>query len=128
MTNKELKKLRRRDLLELLVQQTEDNDRLQAQVNALTEQLESRRLNVNKAGSLAEALLSINDMFCKADAVAKQYLDNIRAMTEQQEEACAKMEQECRKRCNAMLAETERECEVKKQELEAYRKARSAMP
>lgn len=116
MTDKELKKLRRRDLLELLVQQTEDNDSLQAQVDALTVQLQSRNLSISKAGTLADALMSINDMFRTADAVAKQYLDNVRQMAEQQEATCAKMEQECQERCDAMIAEAERECEAKKEE------------
>lgn len=120
MTDKELKKLHRRDLLELLVQQTEDNEGLQSQIDVLTMQLQSRNLNISKAGSLAEAVMQINEMFRTADAVAKQYLDNVRGLVDRQEEVCAQMEQECQERCEEMLAEAERECEAKKQEAEAF--------
>lgn len=120
MTDKELKKLRRRDLLELLVQQTEDNENLQSQIDVLTVQLQSRNLNISKAGTLAEAVMQINEMFRTADAVAKQYLDNVRGLVERQEEICAQMEQECQEHCDEMIAEAERDCEAKKQEAEAF--------
>lgn len=120
MTDKELKKLHRRELLELLVQQTEDNEGLQAQIDVLTMQLQSRNLNISKAGSLAEAVMQINDMFRTADAVAKQYLDNVRDLVDKQEEICAQMEQECQEHCDEMIAEAERECEAKKQEAETF--------
>lgn len=120
MTDRELKKLHRRDLLELLVQQTEDNESLQAQIDLLTVQLQSRNLNISKAGSLAEAVVQINDMFRTADIVAKQYLDNVRSLVDRQEEVCAQMEQECQEHCEQMVAEAERECEAKKREAEAF--------
>lgn len=120
MTNNELKKLRRRDLLELLMQQTQDNERLQAQNATLTAQLQNKQLTINNAGTLAEAVVQLNDLFRTADAVAKQYLDNIRRLSAQQEEICAQIEQESRERCEAMLAEAEQEREAKKQEAETF--------
>ena len=108
MTDKELRKLPRRDLLELLVQQTEDNEDLQSQLDVLNVQLQSRNLSISKAETLADAVVQINDLQKIADAVAKQFLDNVRNLVDRQEDICANMEQECQERCEAMVAEAER--------------------
>lgn len=120
MTDKELKKLRRRDLLELLVQQTEDNERLQAKIDELTAQLENKNLTVEKAGSLADALTEINGMFKTADDTAKQYLENARMMARRTRASCEEREKMCRERCRAMIDETERECEKRRKEIDDY--------
>lgn len=119
MTDRELRKLPRRDLLELLVQQTEDNEELQSHLDVLNVQLQSRNLNISKAGSLAEAVVQINDMYRIADAVAKQFLDNVRNLVDRQEEVCAAMEQECQEKCEAKISETEQRCEEKRREGDA---------
>lgn len=119
MTDRELRKLPRRDLLELLVQQTEDNEELQSRLDVLNVQLQSRNLNISKAGSLAEAVVQINDMYRIADAVAKQFLDNVRNLVDRQEEVCAAMEQECQEKCEAKISETEQRCEEKRREGDA---------
>ena len=55
MTDKELKRLSRTELLELLVNQVEENEALKAQVSALTAKLEERAIQIEESGSLAEA-------------------------------------------------------------------------
>lgn len=102
MTEKELKKLSRIELLELLVEQTErceDLERKLAEAEqklAKTEQkLENQALNVKEVGTLADACLKVNKIFEAADAAAKQYLANIKVYDDRKKE---------------MLAETERRC------------------
>ena len=80
MTDRELKKLRRVDLLEILVEQSREIERLRAELKEAQEKLESRTLVMEKAGSIAEAALQINKIFEAADAAAKQYLENVMAM------------------------------------------------
>ncbi|MCQ2419154.1 MAG: hypothetical protein MJ085_05140 [Clostridia bacterium] len=120
MTDKELKKLHRRDLLELLIQQTEDNEKLQSRVDLMNAQLQSRNINLSKAGSIAEAVIQVNEVFQKADKIAEQYLENVRLLSERQEETCARMELECQEKCDAMLEEAEKQCEAKKKEAEDF--------
>ena len=81
MTNKELRKMTRSELLELLIVQMEENEILQTKLNAANDELENRRLAVVNAGSLAEAALQINGVFEAAEAAAEQYLDNVRTTT-----------------------------------------------
>ena len=126
MTDKELKKLSRMELLELLVAQAKETERLQAQLDEANAKLESRQLDVDEAGSIAEASLKLNGVFSAAEAAATQYLDNIKNLSERQEEVCRKMEAECRSRCEAMRQEAESYLEKEKQAAESYWKTISA--
>lgn len=83
MTDKELRRLSRVQLLELLLEQSREVERLQAEVESLRQQLASRRLEVEAAGSIAEAALKLNGVFEAADAAAAQYLENVRRMAEE---------------------------------------------
>ena len=107
MTDKELKKLNRRELLELLLAQSRNVERLQAEVEDLKAQLASRKLALEDAGSIAEAALKLNHVFESAEAAAAQYLENIQEMTEKQAQIVAETET----KCAAMVAETQAKCE-----------------
>ena len=112
MTDKELKKLRRVELLELLLDQAIEMERLQKQLEQAQEALACRQLQMKEAGSMADAALRLNDIFSSADRAAQDYLDSIRAMQEreqellkQTEEKCRAMEEETRIKCEALLAD-----------------------
>ena len=78
MTEKELKRLNRRELLEMLIFQIKKNDRLQKRLDEALEELENRRIAIEESGTLAEAALKVNGVFEAAQKAADQYLDNIR--------------------------------------------------
>ena len=81
MTDKELRKLTRAELLEMLISQMKENERLQEQVEELAAQLEDRRIMLEEAGSIAEASLRLNGVFQAAEKAAQQYLDNIKRLS-----------------------------------------------
>ena len=81
---KELRKLKRVDLMELLVSQAEEIEHLQNRVLELEDQLNDRNILIAKAGSIAEASLEINKIFEVAQKTADQYLENINRLAEQQ--------------------------------------------
>lgn len=78
MTDRELRKLNRRELLELLIEQEQEVERLQAALQVAEKRTQSREIKLDKAGSIAEAALMLNGVFEAAQAAADQYLDNIR--------------------------------------------------
>lgn len=80
MKQENLTKLKRVDLLELLIAQGKEIDRLTEELARAQEELSQRRLVLDNAGSLAEAALRINGVFEAAQAAADQYLENIRIM------------------------------------------------
>lgn len=83
MEQKELRKLRRVDLLELLVTQAKENEQLRQQVQKLQAELNSRKILVEKAGSIADASIALNKLFETAQATANQYLENIKRMEQE---------------------------------------------
>ena len=109
MTDKELRRLSRSELLEMLIAQTEENDRLKIRLEQAEAQLRDRRIAIDKAGSLAEAALSLNGVFQAAEAAAQQYLENIQRISAQQDALC-----------RAMKEEAEKETEQIRQEAQAY--------
>ena len=80
MTDKELKRLSRAELLELLLEQVEENERLHKEIEELKKQLEDRVIKLEQAGSIAEAALRLNGVFEAAEAAAKQYLDSVKEL------------------------------------------------
>ena len=72
MTDKELRRLSRSELLEMLIAQTEENSQLKIRLEQAEAQLRDRRIEIDKAGSLAEAALSLNGVFQAAEAAADQ--------------------------------------------------------
>ncbi len=103
MTDKELKKLSRTDLLEMLIKQSKEIERLQEVIKKNEEELQSKRIMLNEAGSIAEASLKVNQIFENAQKAADQYLANVCELKERQSEICAQMERETKKKCNDMI-------------------------
>lgn len=79
MTDKELKQLKRVDLLELLLVQSRENDRLRAELEETRSKLEAKELVLKEAGSIAEAALRLNQVFEAAQAAADQYILSVKA-------------------------------------------------
>ncbi|MBQ2327043.1 MAG: DNA repair protein, partial [Clostridia bacterium] len=73
----------RAELLEMLISQMKENERLQEQVEELAAQLEDRRIMLEEAGSIAEASLRLNGVFQAAEKAAQQYLDNIKRLSDE---------------------------------------------
>lgn len=126
MTDKELKKLSRVDLLEMLVAQSKEIERLQALLDEANQKLESRAIAVSEAGSIANASLQLSGVFTAAEEAAAQYLENIKMLSDQQEAKCQEMEDACAAKCEAMRAEAQKYCDQEKQAADIYWKSISA--
>lgn len=105
MTDRELRKLSRADLLELLLEQLKQNEQLQSQLTAARNQLAERKRVMDKAGSIAEAALQLNGVFEAAQAACTQYIEDVEQLSERQAQICAQMERQTRETCDQMLAE-----------------------
>lgn len=83
MTEKELRRLSRRELLEMLITRTIENERLTEELQQARKELSDRELIQDRAGSMAEAALQLNGVFEAADRAAREYLETIRRMAEE---------------------------------------------
>lgn len=111
MTERELRKLRRSDLLEMLLDQSRELEQLRSQLNQAQERLADRDIAIQNAGSLAEASLQLSGIFEAAEEACANYLHNIRYLSANQEEICARKERETTEWCQRMERETKEKCE-----------------
>ncbi len=129
MINKDLRKLNRKQLLELLLKQTERADNLELLLAEAEKKLEEKIIAQSEAGSIAEAALKLNGIFEAADAAAAQYLENVRLLSENSEIPQSKTEAESKALAEKMILEAEQKCamlEAKAEKMlkEAYIKLR----
>ena len=82
-----LKKLSRQELLEMLIESERHVEQLEKELEATRKQLEDRKIQIENAGSIAEAALKLNGIFEAAQAAADQYLENLGVPTGAQPES-----------------------------------------
>lgn len=110
MTEKQLKKLSRAELLEILIQQTKRNDSLEAELSEMKSAyeekiseykslLEEKNISIAESGSVAEASLRLSGVFEAAQQAADVYLENIKRLEKETEERCRAMQEETKKIC-----------------------------
>lgn len=90
MTEKDLKKLNRYQLLELLIIQTERADKLQLKLEETEKQLNEKELKMTSLGSIAEASLQLGGVFQAAQAAADLYIEAAKKKADEIEEAAHK--------------------------------------
>lgn len=98
LTEKDLRKLNRYQLLELLVVQTERADKLQRKLDSAEQQLNDHDLKLTALGSIAEASLQLSGVFQAAQDAADQYLNEAK-------KRAAEIEAAAHQKAEAILAE-----------------------
>lgn len=109
--NRELKKMKRVDLLDIMVRQSKENDSLKNQLAEALEELNERKIQISEAGSIAEAALQLNKVFEAAEKAGSQYLENIARLSEEKETINARIIEESERKVAEMMAETQAKCE-----------------
>lgn len=111
VTERELRKLNRRELVELVLSQTRRTEELEdklidseRRLAEMKRQLNEKQVATSNVGSLAEAALRLNGVFEAADAAAQQYMQNAK---------------DCNDRSAQLLEETRRRCEEMERTAEA---------
>ena len=120
MTDKELRRLSRSELLEMLIAQTAEKDQLKTRLEQAEAQLRDRRIAIDKAGSIAEAALALNGVFQAAEAAAQQYLENIQRISGQQDAICRSMKEKAEKETEQIRQEAQAYSQKVHAEADAY--------
>ena len=77
MTDKEFKRLKRADLIEIIYRLQENEEKYREAINRMKIQLEDRKTRIENAGSIAEAAISLSNVFEAAQDAADRYLKDI---------------------------------------------------
>lgn len=109
MTDREMKKLSRTQLLEMLLMQTREVARLQEELRQAKLQLATRQLQIDEAGNIAEAALKLNGVFSAAQAAADEYLQNIAEASKRSQENCRILEEQTKQKCEEMTRAAQEE-------------------
>ena len=94
MDKKELKKLNRYQLLELLIAQTERADMLQEKIKKLEEQTNNQVIHLSSLGSVADAAVQVSGVLEAAQKAADIYLETVKNKVEQIEKEAHKKAEE----------------------------------
>ena len=132
MTDKELRKLHREDLLQILMNQQQQIDDMAQALEENEKRLQDRRIAVENFGSLAEAALKLNDVFERAQQAADHYVEETVRRADEQRKAsdealataqreAARQETQARREADRLVAEARREAEKIRGEAEKIR-------
>jgi chromosome condensin MukBEF complex kleisin-like MukF subunit len=94
MIGKELKKLSRRELVDIIYQMKKNEEQMQEEITSLQEALQDKRIRLSMAGSIADAAASVTNVFNAAQMTADLYLNEISCMKEETRQECNKMLEE----------------------------------
>ncbi|MDO4807508.1 MAG: hypothetical protein Q4A07_09670 [Coriobacteriales bacterium] len=78
--DRQLQKLRRDELLEILLEVEQENEQLTKQNLELRDQLANREISINRAGSLADASIQLSGVLLAAQDAADMYVQNVKAL------------------------------------------------
>lgn len=95
MAGKDLRKLSKTELLELLVEQGRENLALKQRLEAAEAELARQRVQIAECGSIAEAAMRLSGVFEAAQKAADLYVENCRR---QCDEAMETPQREVRRR------------------------------
>jgi Skp family chaperone for outer membrane proteins len=75
--DKPLRKMSRAELLDIILEQSRQIDRLQRKLDAANAKLDERQIAIDNSGNIAEAALKLNGVFEAAQKAAEEYLANV---------------------------------------------------
>lgn len=121
MTEQELKKLSRSDLLQLVLDQDKAMDLLRERIASMERAQREKSYNVKRFGSIAESALQVSGIFEAAQRAADQYLQEAEAaqasalrqkaeaekLLSDTKELCQRLETQTREKCDEMTTQAE---------------------
>lgn len=115
MEKNKFRKISKKELLEIMLNQAKRIKELETELNKTQEKLDSKKIIIEESGSLAEASLKLNSVFEQAQLAIEQYKYNV-------EEQCKKISAETKKQCKSekekIIKETTERCKKKENKLD----------
>lgn len=113
MTDKEFKKLSRAELIEIIYQLQKKEKLYLDEIEKLQKEADLKQLKIKDAGSIAEAVVGLSDIFEQAQKIADKYLDEVHAANSDVEERANKIIADAEAKAAMIKANAELEAENK---------------
>ena len=120
MTDKQMKQMSRKELLEILIDQGKEIAELKKNLRAAEEKLNEKELIQKQTGTMSEAALKLNGVFESVDAAVTQYLENIKLCHDKQQAAYDQIIFEAETKAAQIVREAEEEKDRKMKEADDY--------
>ena len=114
MISNELKRLSRRELVDIIYQLKKNEQKMQEEIESLKNELLDKRIRISTAGSIADAAISVTHLFSTAQMTADLYLREISCMKENTEKECEKKIEDAEKKVKKILADGEKKFDTLK--------------
>lgn len=119
MTDRELRRLSRMELIQLLLEQAREMERLRQELDNANRRLKDRQILIQNAGSIAEAAFQLTHIMETAQETADRYVENVKRVYEEETarqyiELAAKwaeMEKNTENLCRQMLEDAKRKAD-----------------
>ena len=105
MISKDIKTLSRKELVDIIYQLKKNEEQLQGKIAELEEALQDKRMRLSVAGSIAEAAMTVTNVFSTAQVTADLYLQEIACMKAEAGAECAKLVEEAKQSAAQILSE-----------------------
>ena len=109
MPDRELRRMRRAELVEIILALKQTEDRLRAENAVLSAQLQERQIHIENAGSIAQAALELNKVFEAAQAAADEYVASVRAANKNTDAAANALRAQAEAEAEQILAQAQTE-------------------
>ena len=109
---KEIKKLRRADLVDVILQLQKNEAALLKANGDLKERLDSKEIKIEKSGSIAEAAVAVSDLFIHAQDAADLYVSEIEKRCDEKLALAEKTLQDAQAKAEKIIADAEREAKT----------------
>lgn len=115
MTDREFKKLSRAELIEIIFQLQNNEKKCLEELSAVRAELDSKHLKINKAGSIAEAVVGLSDIFEKAQNMADQYLEEVHTANADAEQRAKETIDDAQERADKIIADAKKQSDTIKE-------------
>lgn len=109
MPDRELRHMRRTELVEIILALKQSEDQLRAENAALSAQLQERQIHIENAGSIAQAALELNKVFEAAQAAADDYVASVLAANKNTDAAASALRAQAEAEAQQILAQAQTE-------------------
>lgn len=123
MPDRELRRMSRTELVEIIFALKQSEDQLKAENAALAAQLQQREIHIEQAGSIAQAALELNRVFEAAQAAADEYVASVRAANQNTEAAASALRAQAKAEADQILADAQAQADALQARTQAACKA-----
>ncbi|MCD8105675.1 MAG: hypothetical protein LUF35_11935 [Lachnospiraceae bacterium] len=111
MADRELRKMNRAELIEIIYALQQNEKTIREENIALNQRLQEKTICIENSGSIAEAALSLNQIFESAQNAADQFLSSVQATKSGVEEEARQILEEAKRQADQIVGAAREEAE-----------------